>query len=212
MSAQFVNSLTGARPLLVEREMTPSVTITKGDFLELPNGKASKIGAQDDEPLFVANETKTSTATGGEKIECVAVGKLDSIWETAITPALNLLTGLSGSSTTAAVILSATTSYSLSDFVGGQLYCKELKQQRTITASTAVTAPNNITLTVTQPFTESVEGKTLSATPLGLNRSAVKFIASTFNTPSQAIADLTGGHCDIQGVDMVRNVVQYRIV
>lgn len=207
MAIKFWKSLRGGRPIPFSLELEASLTLTAGQLGKpSANGKLQKISANTDSPFAVVNTDGISTATGGERIEVVSAGWRDFLWSFPITPALTGATGQAGGSTTLVVIPSPTVNYSANDFVGGQVLVGT--EQRTITASSAVTAPANITLTVTQPFTGSTIGKTgIKATPLGINRTAVRW-ESTFETISQVISELTGGPINVWRVDLVENLVR----
>ncbi|HIA55382.1 MAG TPA: hypothetical protein EYN91_25415 [Candidatus Melainabacteria bacterium] len=206
MAITFWKSLRGGRPIPMQLEMEAGISIQAGQALE-PSaaGKLQKINGNQDNPPWIANTPATSTATGGERVEVVHTGNKDHIWNFPITPALNNATGQAGGSATQVVIPSPTTNYSSGDFIGGQVLVGT--EQRTITASSAVTAPANITLTVTQPFTGSTVGKTgIKATPLGADVVAARW-ESTLETISQVISELTGGPIAVVDVDLIRNVV-----
>lgn len=205
MAIKFRKSLKGGRPIPFRLEMEAGITIVEGQALEpSTNGKWQKINSNQDNPIVIANTGAVSTATGGETVECVAGGQKDHIWDFPITPAINNQTGKAGGSTTVVVIPSATT-YSSSDFVGGKVLVGT--EQRTITASSAVTGGNDITLTVSQPFSQTTVGKTgIKATPLGCNRLAARW-ETTLETISQVISELTGGPIAVFDVDLIKGVV-----
>lgn len=198
----------GARPWPRTFEMDASTTLTIGDLLvPTTNGKLIKVAAQTTKPEFIANETKTSTATGGETIEVVDALRGGAIWVSKFTPMFADKVAGSGSATSI-VLSDASLNFSSDDWKGGQIYCKETNEQRTITASSTTGAgPYVTTFTVTQPFSKSSTGLTFSATPLGLDVLAGKLIASTFDTLSQVIADLTGGPCQVIKVDLIKRLV-----
>lgn len=197
-------SRNGTKPWPRQFEMNASATITIGDLLiPTTTGKLIKVAAQDARPEFVANETKTATATGGEEIEVVDIGRAAMIWRVGFTPTVNNLLGQADGTTLIGEVIAPAT-YNADDYKGGKLYCKEYNETRTITASEAKTSGNAMELTVSQPFSGTTVGKTLSATPLGLDVLAAKLIATNYNTISQVIADLTGGYAQIIRVDMVK--------
>lgn len=204
-------SRNGTKPWTRPFEMSPSITLSIGDLLiPTTTGKLIKVAAQDARPEFVANETKTSTATGGEEIEVVDILRAAGIWKVGFTPMFASKTA--GSGTTTSILLSdASLNFSANDWRGGKIYCHSTGEQRTITASsTSGSGPYDTTFTVTQPFSKTSTGLIFSATPLGPDVLAAKLIATTFDTISQVIADLTGGYAQIIRVDM-RNKLLYAV-
>lgn len=210
----FYKSLNGTKPAgTKDVEMAPSLTLATGDPCVIDsNGKVAKTGAQTDRPAFVATGAAVSTATGGETGNFLEIGRQQFIWKMPFTPLYNGVTAASGGSTTTVKLPNSPATYSTGDWIGGQVRCKETGEQRTITASDNPTAGNTLTLTVTQPFSKTTDGLTFSATPLGRKVTAGKLVTSTFDAPSQAIADLTGGNLQIEdgeggGVDLLQNLV-----
>lgn len=202
-------SRNGTRPWTEQYEIDASATITIGDLL-IPSsttGKIIKVAAQTARPEFVANETKTQTATGGETGETLDIMRGSGIWKVGFTPMFSSKTAGSGS-TTSIVLSDASLNFSANDWRGGKIYCHNTGETRTITASsTSGSGPYDTTFTVTQPFSQTSTGLVFSATPLGLDVTAAKLIATTFDTITQVIADLTGGYAQILGVDMVNRLL-----
>lgn len=210
MAIKFWKSLRGGRPIPFRKEMEVSLSLLEGQALEpSANGKLQKINANTDNPIWIVNTPATSTATDGAQVEVVSAGPKDFLWTFPIVPALGGIAGAvgqAGGSATQVVIPSPTTNYSSGDFIGGQVLVGT--EQRTITASSAVTAPANITLTVSQPFSQTTVGKTgIKATPLGMDVVAARW-ESTFETISQVISELTGGPITVVQVDLDQNAVR----
>lgn len=209
---KFHASLKGGYPVLRSgkdaMEMLPSVTIAAGDPLIFDaTGKVKKCTAKTDLPLYVAAETKTSTATGGEKIEVYEIGRGDLIWKVLFTPLYKNQVASAGGSTTSIILPSAPETYSANDWRGGKIFCVETRQLLTITASDNPSAGNPLTLTVTQPLTSTSVGKTFHATFLGFDDTAVQLKGTVFDEPSQTIAEITGGKLRMMDVNLPYNEI-----
>lgn len=217
MSFVFERSRRGGLGVQLQYEGEPSTQFNAGAPCKFgTDGKLTPCSAQTDRPQAVNQASILTTAGGGEAPLVMDIGWTDSIWKAFITPKLNGVTAQTGGSTSTVIVLSDA-AYSANDWVGGQVFIKELNMFATITASTSTSgASQNMTLTFTcayvvgqkyqsgPPFAGTgqllpkvPDGLTIYATPLGLNVAAAKLIATTFDTVSQVIADKTGGYIQI---------------
>lgn len=208
----FDKSRTNARPIPREVELEPSITVNRDSFLiKSANGKYQAPSANTDRPQAVSVASQTSTATGGEKALTLDIGFGQHIWRVPFTPVVNRLAAQAASTTTTIKVLAPAT-YSANDFRGGKIYCPQTGEQATIISSTAASSGASMDLVVSKPFSlASTVGVLFSATPLGLTRTAVKLIATTFDAPSQVIADLTGGSLEIWDVDLRAGLVYFLV-
>jgi len=204
----FDSSLNGTKPPgTVDHEMDASLTFAGGDPLIVgATGKLTKTAAQTDRPEFVATGAFVATATGGETAGTLAVGRGAFIWKMPFTPIWSRKVATT-STTTSIVLPTSPATYNANDYKGGTLYNHTTGEQRTITASDNPAATAAGTFTVTQPFAAVGTGHTFSATPLGKLVREGKLVATTFDAPSQAIADLTGGYMKVTKVDIKRGLV-----
>jgi len=137
------------------------------------------------------------------------------IWKTTFVPVLNNFVSNTTGSPTSIIIPSSPATYGANAFQGGALYCKSLNQQVQITASSAVTSGNPMTLTIVSPLTQNADGLTFSATPLGRGMQNIQFshvvtVAADGYVPSQlgvGSADWSSGFNSIWEVDIQNNQV-----
>lgn len=188
-----------------DAQLAASQTVLKGDALILENGELRVATASDTSYIdCIAAQDMTSSTTDIKKPMTIAARGAGNVFEDTITPLLSSVTATGGSTTTAIV---PTSGLSSNDLRYGFVYCKELNEQRVISASTA-TSGGVSTLTVVEPFSRAIAaGDTISAIPFGVG--ADPKLASK-NSISSAVADKTGGPVIVEKVDLKRQVIEVR--
>jgi hypothetical protein len=218
---KFVKSISGGKPMTIQAEMAPSVTLADGAPCEFDaNSKVNLINAVADSVLLIKNGEESSSAEGGETGMFLHAMPNDGIWKCKFTPLIDDIIGQSSGATTKKANLTAFTheAYAAGDeLLGGTLWCKESAQARNATRHDFLQENNQKHLKITSndisaqdaalvvewttPLHASSSGLTFRGTPLGPKHTAVKF-KSDFSAPSQTLADLTGGKIRIIDVDL----------
>lgn len=186
-----------------DMQLAASQTVLKGNALVRENGELRVATASDTSKIdCVAAEDMTSSTTDIKKPKVIAATGTVNVFENDIDPLLDEVVATGGSTTTAAV---PTSGLSSNDLRYGLMYCKELNEQRVISASTA-TSSGSSTLTTVEPFSRAIAaGDTISAIPFGVG--ADPKLADK-DSVSCAVADKTGGPVIVEKVDLKRQMVE----
>ena len=197
---EFHKSRVGDTDLVREDlQLGPSVVATKGDLLIFSNGKLILATAQST-PLFLALESKTSTGTSLTRIRVLDIRL--ALLKSQISPLLDDVSIVSGSTTTAVVPLTA---MSGDELVGGVIYFPEQNAHRVISASSA-TSSSNVTITFLEPLNRApVAAEKARVVGFGPGDAAIRLSAE--DAISTAVAGLSGGKMFIDEVRLDKKQV-----
>jgi len=184
-----------------------------GNIISPTNSQTDKVDGIYSAMITPANVLRpatadTTSATGGEKIQYVPCRGNGLVFRTNLTgDDACPLAAKACNSNTSKTVVKATNSGSAGDFDAGTIYANG--EQRNITTQTA--SGGVLTFNVDIPFTRAITtGDTCYAVPFARNTKGIKLSASSsasYIGISPAVADKSGGYCDIEDVDLANLTV-----
>lgn len=199
----YCRSLVGnsADQMIKGPQLAASISVAVGDALVMSNNELAKATSSTTQVDFICREAKTSGASDIVK-PLLVDARLTKSFKIGITPLYNDVAAASGTTTTAVI---ATSGLSSNDLRYGFVYCKELNEQRVISASSA-TSGNQSTITVVEPFSRAIAaGDSIRVVPFGIGADPK---LSDENELSVAVADKTGGPVRVLAVDLKAKQVE----